>query len=157
MPPSPCLPYWICPELAWIDGRMHADKAIALSDDGLIKAVVTRAEVPDGQVVEDLPGAALLPGFVNAHSHAFQRVFRGQTEFLRTGAEHEDFWSWRQQMYGAAGRLDPQMTYDIARRLYAEMRAAGWNSVGEFHYVHHGADGSALSPATAMADATPKA
>jgi formimidoylglutamate deiminase len=69
-----------------------------------------------------------LPGFVNAHSHAFQRALRGR----RTGG---DFWAWREAMIEEAERQTP----DTVRREYAdtyrEMRAAGYTAVGEFHYL----------------------
>ena len=42
-----------------------------------------------------------LPGLANAHSHAFHRVLRGATQ-IGVGS----FWTWREQMYAAAERLD---------------------------------------------------
>ncbi len=72
-----------------------------------------------------------LPGLVNAHSHAFQRVFRGQTE-AATG----NFWTWRDAMYRAAQNLTPESFYTIARMAYLEMALSGITTVGEFHYVH---------------------
>ena len=81
-----------------------------------------------------LPGKAILPGFVSAHSHAFQRAIRGRTE--RSAAGHDDFWSWREAMYAAAERLDPEGLYAVSRFCFAEMARAGITSVGEFHYLH---------------------
>jgi formimidoylglutamate deiminase len=69
-----------------------------------------------------------LPGFVNAHSHAFQRAMRGREE----GA---DFWSWRDAMLAEAGRLTPATVRDLYARTYREMLGAGYTAVGEFHYV----------------------
>ena len=70
----------------------------------------------------------VLPGFVNAHSHAFQRALRGR-------ADGADFWAWRDLMLAEAERH----TLDTVRALYAhtyrEMRAAGFTAVGEFHYL----------------------
>jgi len=101
--------------------------------------------------------APRLPGFVNAHSHAFQRGLRGVVE--RVDREHpgDDFWSWREAMYAAAGRLDPDSAHRVALRAYAEMRAAGYVAVGEFHYVHHRPDGTPYDPPNAMALATARA
>jgi formimidoylglutamate deiminase len=69
-----------------------------------------------------------LPGFVNAHSHTFQRALRGR-------AGGGDFWAWRDEMLLEAGR----QTLDSVRRDYAawyrEMRTAGYTAVGEFHYL----------------------
>jgi formimidoylglutamate deiminase len=69
-----------------------------------------------------------LPGFVNAHSHAFQRALRGQ-------AAGADFWAWRDAMLGHARGLTPDMVRRDYAAVYAEMRAAGYTAVGEFHYV----------------------
>jgi formimidoylglutamate deiminase len=69
-----------------------------------------------------------LPGFVNAHSHAFQRALRGR-------AEGDDFWGWRDVMLGHARGLSPDMVRRDYEATYREMRAAGYTAVGEFHYV----------------------
>jgi formimidoylglutamate deiminase len=84
---------------------------------------------------------AVVPGLVNAHSHAFQRVIRGRTEH-RTLAAKDSFWTWRETMYRAANRLTPVDVYDVARMSYMEMLLAGITTVGEFHYLHHAPDGS---------------
>jgi formimidoylglutamate deiminase len=70
----------------------------------------------------------LLRGFVTAHSHAFQRVLRGR-------AQGNDFWAWRDAMLGAARALTPDRVRMEYEATYAEMRAAGYTAVGEFHYV----------------------
>lgn len=69
-----------------------------------------------------------LPGFANAHSHAFQRALRGR----EAGA---DFWAWRDAMLGHARGLTPDMVRRDYGAVYAEMRAAGYTAVGEFHYI----------------------
>jgi formimidoylglutamate deiminase len=84
-----------------------------------------------------LPGAALLPGFVNAHSHAFQRVIRGRTQWRPADDSISDFWSWRVAMYDAALRLTPDDVYDVSRFCFVEMLRAGITTVGEFHYLHN--------------------
>ena len=78
-----------------------------------------------------------LPGLANAHSHAFQRALRGRTQH-GSGS----FWTWREQMYRAADRLDPESYLALARATYAEMALAGITAVGEFHYLHHGPGGA---------------
>ena len=100
------------------------------------------------------PAALRLPGFVNAHSHAFQRGMRGLVERVDRAHPHDDFWTWREAMYAAAGRLDPDSAHAIALLAYREMIAAGYVAVGEFHYVHHRPDGTPYAPANAMALAT---
>ena len=88
-----------------------------------------------------------VPAFANCHSHVFHRALRGRVR----GAD--SFWSWRDQMYAVAAVLDPDLLFDLARATYAEMRAAGIRSVGEFHYVHHRPDGGAYDDPNAMGEA----
>lgn len=71
-----------------------------------------------------------LPGFVNAHSHAFQRALRGRVE-------GRDFWAWRDVMLAEAERLTPELVRALYANVYREMLAAGYTAVGEFHYVGH--------------------
>jgi formiminoglutamate deiminase len=82
-----------------------------------------------------LPGLTL-PGLANAHSHAFHRALRGITQ-----AGQGTFWTWRDQMYQLAARLDPAGYLALASAVYAEMALAGITCVGEFHYLHHGPGG----------------
>jgi formimidoylglutamate deiminase len=88
-----------------------------------------------------LKSRALLPGLVNAHSHAFQRVIRGRTE-RRSQNTTDTFWTWREQMYAAANRLTPEEIYAASRMAFLEMALSGITAVGEFHYIHHAPDGS---------------
>jgi formimidoylglutamate deiminase len=69
-----------------------------------------------------------LPGFVNAHSHAFQRALRGRTE-------GGDFWAWREVMLAEADRHTAVSVRRLYEDVYAEMRGAGYTAVGEFHYL----------------------
>src|SRR4051812_26063899 len=85
----------------------------------------------------------------NAHSHAFQRDLRGRAE--RPSSADDDFWSWRQTMYGLAAVLDPERMRAVGARVYSETAAAGYGAVGEFHYVHHRPDGTPYQKPNAMA------
>lgn len=88
---------------------------------------------------------------VNAHSHAFQRAFAGLSE-RRSGAQ-DDFWSWRDRMYGVAQRITPAQLRTVAAQLYIEMLQGGYTQVCEFHYLH-GSEGDAPDAmAWALADA----
>ena len=95
-----------------------------------------------------------LPGFVNAHSHAFQRALRGRVEHVDPDHPHDDFWTWREAMYQAANAIDPDGAYEVALQLYREMVAAGYTAVGEFHYPHHQPGGEPYPDPNAMARAT---
>lgn len=97
----------------------------------------------------------VVPGLATAHSHAFQRALRGRTQ--RRGRGGDSFWSWRGLMYQFAERLDPESIYALSRFAYAELAMAGVTAVGEFHYVHHGPDGTPYEDRIALADAVIRA
>jgi formimidoylglutamate deiminase len=96
-----------------------------------------------------------IPAMANVHSHAFQRDLRGRGE--RADRPEDDFWSWREGMYALAERLDPDGMRAVAERVYAEMAAAGYGAVGEFHYVHHRPDGTPYDEPNALAIACAEA
>nr|PZN90592.1 MAG: formimidoylglutamate deiminase [bacterium] len=110
-----------------------------------------RAARERGDVVETLPGRALVPGFVNAHSHAFQRLIRGRTQWRSAAEPQADFWSWREAMYGAALALSPEDVYHASRFCFLEMLRAGFTSVGEFHYLHRDPAGEAYADPNELA------
>ena len=135
------------PDLLLDREGVRREQAVEI-EDGRIVSVRPAASAPDAVW---LAGRALAPGFVNAHSHAFQRDLRGATE--RPGGAEDSFWSWREEMYTAAETLDPVTIGDAARRCYGHMRRAGYTSVGEFHYIHHRADGAAYDEPNTLAQA----
>lgn len=127
----------LAPDLLWADGRFRPDLAVEVDDaGGSIVRIGPASALAAGSSVERLVGRALLPGFVNAHSHAFQRLIRGRTQWRPAGAEGADFWSWRDAMYQAALTLDPDDVYAASRFCFLEMLRAGYTAVGEFHYLH---------------------
>lgn len=126
--------------------RYHCDLAY-LGAGSATAASDVAVTVEDGRFVAVEPGVArtadaahlrglTLPGFANAHSHAFHRVLRGRAE--RPGT----FWTWRDEMYTVAAVLDPALYHRLARAVFAEMVLAGFSAVGEFHYLHHGPGGT---------------
>jgi formimidoylglutamate deiminase len=143
------------PDYLYSAGRMQPGTGLLVDDEGKIVRVTTAEKsarssslAADTEVVT-LNGKALLPGFVNVHSHAFQRLIRGRTESRRAGGP--DFWSWRAAMYHAAAGLSPEQMYQVARAAFLEMMLAGTTTVGEFHYVHRTPQGKAYPDANIMA------
>src|SRR5205814_9803087 len=49
--------------------------------------------------------------------------------------------------------LTPETLYTLAQQTYREMLAAGYGSVGEFHYVHHQPGGQPYAEPNAMSEA----
>ena len=127
---------WL-PDLIYAGGHFDNNTAVVCDNAGNINRLVGRKEVEKPITLED---RALLPGLINAHSHAFQRVIRGRTEY-RTANTKDSFWTWREMMYSAATRLTPEDVYDASRMAFLEMALSGITAVGEFHYLHHGPDG----------------
>ncbi len=148
-------------ERAWIDGLVQDDVLVEIAG-GRFTRVEPRARVlgfardgsranpgfprPGGETTQ-LPGLTL-PGLANAHSHAFHRALRGRTQ-----RERGTFWTWREQMYAVAERLEPDTYFALARAAFREMVSVGYTSVAEFHYVHHRPDGTAYDEADPMGDA----
>jgi formimidoylglutamate deiminase len=137
---------WL-PDFVYTGGRFESGMALVCDSQGRIKELM-RATESAGRVVR-LKNRAMLPGLVNAHSHAFQRVIRGRTE--RRLSAHDSFWTWREMMYSAALRLEPEEIYDASRMAFLEMALGGVTSVGEFHYIHRAPDGSSYREANLMA------
>ncbi|WP_157250032.1 formimidoylglutamate deiminase [Nonomuraea typhae] len=135
------LTYWC--EQAWLPGGPAENVIVEV--DGERIAAVTQGPPPPG--AERLPGITV-PGLANAHSHAFHRALRGATQ-----AGRGDFWTWREQMYETAARLDPDSYLTLARAVYAEMAMAGITGVGEFHYLHHAPGGRPYTDPNAMGHA----
>ncbi|MEK6334238.1 MAG: formimidoylglutamate deiminase [Acidobacteriota bacterium] len=128
---------WL-PDLLYVESRFERGRALVCEASGEINSVIGVAELRDEKRIR-LANRALLPGMVNAHSHAFQRVLRGRTEYR--SSTHDSFWTWREMMYSAATRLTPEDVYDASRMAFLEMALAGITAVGEFHYLHHAPDG----------------
>lgn len=125
-------------------GRWLSPCYVKLDDEGMIEDISTSSvEMLDDEAsfIEVIDGYAL-PGFQNAHSHAFQYGMAGHTEALPQGAGEDDFWSWRETMYELALSLSPEQMQAIATKLYKEMVRHGYTSVAEFHYLHHQPSGA---------------
>jgi len=123
-------------QLAWLGDDTTDDVAhdvnVHVEHDRIV-AVQPGSVAPPGAV--RLAGLTV-PGFANAHSHVFHRALRG-----RTHDGSGSFWTWRDEMYAVAAKLDPDSYFRLARATFAEMVLAGISCVGEFHYLHHDPDG----------------
>lgn len=135
---------WL-PELIYAGGKFQSARLITSDDRGKIASVSSEVSQPTY-----LNNRAVLPGLINAHSHAFQRVIRGRTEY-RTSENKDSFWTWREMMYSAAERLTPEDVYDASRMAFLEMALSGITSVGEFHYLHHAPDGQSYEDPNLLA------
>jgi len=142
------------PDYVYTPQGLQANMIVSISDDGRI-ASLSRQNVGVQFIapseISSLPGIALLPGFVNTHSHVFQRALRGHTH--RPLSKQDTFWTWRRAMYAEAQKLNPDLIYKNALTTYHEMLAAGYTSVGEFHYVHHQLDGQPYADPNVMSEA----
>ena len=142
--------YW-APQ-AWLANGWHESVVLRVGADGHWADISPSEAAPPQATVLAGP---VLPGLVNAHSHAFQRAFAGMSE--RRESDHDDFWSWRERMYRVALRIGPDALRAMAAQLYAELLAGGYTQVCEFHYLQHREDGQPyadpLTLSWALADA----
>jgi formiminoglutamate deiminase len=133
--------YWC--EHALLPSGVESSVLVSVAD-GRFASVTAGA---GSGAAERLTGLTI-PGLANCHSHAFHRALRGRTQ-----RERGTFWTWREQMYAVAARLTPDSYYALARAAYGEMALSGITCVGEFHYLHHGPDGTPYAEPNAMGDA----
>ena len=138
------------PEILYAAGLVLPGAGLLVDERGQVAGIAKQADAPEGAAVVRLAGKALLPGRANAHSHTFQRIFRGRAEGRAAGGD--TFWTWREQMYRAAGFLSPDDLYDVARATFLEMLHAGITLVGEFHYLHGDPAGHAYDQPNLLAE-----
>ncbi len=144
----------LVPDYVYTPQGLQANMIVSISDDGRIDSISQQnvgAQFIAPSEILSLNGVALLPGFVNTHSHVFQRALRGHTH--RPLSKQDTFWTWRRAMYAEAQKLNPDLLYKNALTTYHEMLEAGYTSVGEFHYVHHQFDGQPYADPNVMSEA----
>ncbi|CAM8665146.1 SsnA Cytosine deaminase and related metal-dependent hydrolases [Comamonadaceae bacterium] len=132
---------------AWVHGRWERDVCLEVDARGHWAGITPGITQPPANAT--VLRGPVLPGLVNAHSHAFQRAFAGLAE--RRETEADDFWSWRDRMYGAALRITPAQMRAVAAQLYVELLQGGYTQVCEFHYLHHQEDGQPYADEATMA------
>jgi formimidoylglutamate deiminase len=129
-------------ELTWTGNIFEKNISVYVGSDGKILDVKPTSNAattfPKNIPRVSLAGFALLPGMVNAHSHAFQRGLRGKGETYPKESGKNSFWTWREEMYKLVETMDSEKMYQLTKQCFIEMRDAGITSVGEFHYFHHG-------------------
>lgn len=145
-PHSNARPTLLWAPLAWVDGRWRERVLLRIDGDGHWSGIEPDALAPANA---ECLASPVLPGLVDAHSHAFQRAFIGMAE--RRQAAHDDFWSWRERMYGVALRITPEQMRAIAAQLYIELLEGGYTEVCEFHYLHRAQDGRRYEDPATMA------
>jgi formiminoglutamate deiminase len=123
-------------ERAWLGADGVRDGVLVDVAGGQIRGVIRDLPLPPAGS-ERLAGL-VIPGLANSHSHCFQRALRGRTQSARGS-----FWTWREQMYELARRLDPE----------SMLALAGVTLAGEFHYLHHGSGGTPYADLNAMGTA----
>lgn len=125
------------PKWLWVKDKFEENFELRISSDGLIDRLGPVVKDSDAVLsVQNFPNHAMIPGFVNVHSHAFQRGLRGLTQ-VRSPQQKDNFWTWRQAMYRLVNGLTPEDVYHISKLCFREMLSQGITTVGEFHYVHH--------------------
>lgn len=112
---------------------------LVIDAEGRIASITSGVEPDESDIV--LRDKVLLPAPANLHSHAFQRAMAGLTEYRSSGST-DSFWTWRTLMYRFVAAITPDQVEAIAALVQMEMLEAGYGSVGEFHYLHHQADGA---------------
>lgn len=122
---------------------------VTVSEQGQIESI--SQEKPTSDIsIEHVEGYAI-PGFQNAHSHAFQYAMAGLAE-VHASSGKDDFWSWRSRMYEIALGISPDQLEAVATMLYAEMVRHGYTNVAEFHYLHHDSNGKAYGNLAEMGE-----
>ncbi|OYT93304.1 MAG: formimidoylglutamate deiminase [Burkholderiales bacterium PBB3] len=141
---------------AWVQGAWATNVLLEVDAQGHWSKVQVNTPADQRQGAQVLSDP-ILPGVVNAHSHAFQRAIAGLTERRNTAAGSDDFWSWRNRMYSAANRISPEQLEVIATQLYAELLASGYTQVCEFQYLHNTIDGTPYADPAEMSLALARA
>jgi cytosine/adenosine deaminase-related metal-dependent hydrolase len=96
-------------------------------DDGFVEEVGS-GNPPPAEAYENLGGALVTPGLVNAHHHLFQTL-------TRTRAQQADLFTWLKLLYPVWQGLDSESQHAAARAGLAELALSGCTTVFDHHYV----------------------
>lgn len=111
---------------------------VGIDAGGVVQYV--SSEPPQQPAAIEYVNGYALPGFQNAHSHAFQFGMAGMAEKHKPDT-NDDFWSWREAMYECALGMDPDEMEQVATSCYRTMLRNGYTNVAEFHYLHQDKNG----------------
>ncbi len=128
-------------EWALLPDGFAAEIAITVQD-GEIRAVGKGGDANGVRIA-----GVVLPGMTDVHSHGFQRVFAGLTNWTGGGG---DFWSWREAMYRATAAMTPELYTPVFAWLCKELLKGGYTNLVEFHYLQHQPGGARYTPVEAM-------
>ncbi len=132
--------------LARLANGWSSDVIIEIDSHGTIERIEPSSPRGDAMLL----AGPVLPGMPNAHSHVFQRAIAGATE--RRAGSADDFWTWREKMYGVLAAIDPDAFEAIATATFVEMLRGGYTSVAEFHYLHNDRDGTPYANKAELAE-----
>jgi len=142
----------LAPDYIYTTQGLQANKIVSISDDGRISSITdVGAQSIAPADISTLNGMALLPGFVNAHSHVFQRALRGHTH--RPLSKRDTFWTWRRAMRSEEHTSELQSPAMISYAVFCLKKKSGYTSVGEFHYIHHQPGGQPYANPNVMSEA----
>ncbi|MCO4780963.1 MAG: formimidoylglutamate deiminase [Candidatus Cloacimonetes bacterium] len=117
-------------ELLFDGQKWLKDVSFEVDSNGVISSFIDNAKK------EGLNLGVVIPGFVNCHSHSFQRAMAAKSEQVQDFSNNDSFWTWRETMYDLVEKLDGASFEKVADFAYMDMLEAGFTSVGEFHYLH---------------------
>ena len=111
--------------------KVIKDATIELDQHNFIKNISRNSS----KEIHKKYSGTLIPGLPNTHSHAFQFTMAGESEYVPSESNKDNFWTWREKMYDLALNIEPVELLNIATTLYKLMREKGFSHVVEFHYL----------------------
>jgi len=113
---------WVFP----IDQQPIRNGAVLTGPGGRLVEVGPDATVarPDGVPARAFPGAAIVPGLVNVHTHLELTAFAGQVD-------HDDFAAWIRRLRELKDQCEPDAYLAAARRGLADCWAAGVTTIAD--------------------------
>jgi 5-methylthioadenosine/S-adenosylhomocysteine deaminase len=119
---------WVIPVKP--DGEVLDNHSIVI-DDGRISAIVTQTDSTTIEAREsiDLPGHALIPGLINAHTHSAMSLFRGLADDLPLMSWLNDYiWPAEQRW------VHEEFVADGSRLAIAEMLRSGTTCFNDMYF-----------------------